>query len=125
MYLHGSTKGQKLPKKTTPKEHPIHQMIQMNVGEKFINASCDPQAAAEKHNKSKKAEKAPIKCFMTLEFMQGSVSKFCISIEYEKRCKNLLFGNIAIIRNVSATIRHEQAITQPIGTGKSYRSPNP
>ena len=75
MYLHGSIKGQKLPKRTTPKEHPIHQMIQMNVGEKFINASCEPQVAAVKHNNSKKVEKAPIKCFMTLKCVQGSMSK--------------------------------------------------
>jgi hypothetical protein len=32
-------KGQKLPKRTTLIEHPIHQMIQMKVGEKFMSAS--------------------------------------------------------------------------------------
>ena len=56
----GSMFGQMFPKITTQKEHPIHQIIQIKVGAKFIRASSEPQVAVQKHNSNSKQENTAI-----------------------------------------------------------------
>ena len=45
MVRQGSSPGQKFPSNMTAKDIPTHQMIQTNVGARFINGSAEPHSA--------------------------------------------------------------------------------